>query len=180
MSAEIQPRRDQPGGDAAPLLEYARPGTARGRRKVLPPVLASAILGAEVALGSVLAGRRNAPLFLVVAFGVIVSLALYFILTISRGRRPNALVIGQLSLALALTILAVFITLARGAQSSYGPGGLQYWFTYNPGYAWNPRWAMRYLWLAGVGAAWFVAVAAWVKRRQSKDARHSPPSPHAE
>lgn len=144
------------------MLQYAAPTTGRSGRKVLPAGAASVILGAEVGLGSILVAERNASPLLALPLGLLVGSAIYFILTIVRKGRHGALVVGQLVLALMATIVVVFITLLRGAAGTQGPGGLQYWLTYNPGYAANPRWAMQYLWLAGVGAAWFVAVATYI------------------
>jgi hypothetical protein len=167
---------DQPSASKAPVLEYAAPNAGRPGRKVLPAGAASAILGAEVGLGSMLAGGRNASLLLAVPLGLIVGAAIYFILTLVRKALSGGLVIGQLVLALGVTVVVVFITLTRGAEGTQGPGGLQYWLTYNPGYGANPRWAMEYLWLAGVGVAWFAAVSTYIAWKTGKNSPCPPSS----
>jgi hypothetical protein len=181
MSTKEQDGADRSKCNTAPVLHYAGPAARPPRRRrPLHPGVASLFLGAEVGLGSLLLGEPNSSLLLAVPIGVVAGLAIYFILRESRGRQRSRVVVGQLVLALCVTLVATFVTLVRGSASHYGPHGLQYWLTYNPGYYRNPRWAMRYLWVAGLGAAWFIAVAAWVKRRQSNDSRNGPPSPHAD
>jgi hypothetical protein len=161
MSPEDQRPRDPSSADEPPVLEYAGPRTGRDGPKGLPPGAASVILGAEVALGSIAVAERNAVVAL--PLGLLVASAIYFILTVVRKRPQSALVVGQLVLALTVTIVVVFITLVRGAAATEGAGGFQYWLTYNPGYWANSRWAMQYLWLAGVSAAWFIAVATYIR-----------------
>jgi hypothetical protein len=126
---------------------------------------AAIVCGALATAGCLLMGKRNAPIVLVVPFGVLVGFAVYFMCEVRRRAWAGRLCIAQLLVALVVCVLVIFGTLARGGQSPGEPSGLEYWITHNPGYYLNPRWAMQDLWIAGIAAGWFLVVAGWVRWR---------------
>ena len=142
------------------VLAYAGPTTRPPRFRLSDHARTASVVGGILAATACLiAGKRNAPLVVVVPFGALVVCAMYVVL-VARRQWADPLAVTQLVVALSVAVTGVVATFTRGGQSDNGPTGLQYWVTYNPGYYRNPRWAMQYLWLAGVAAGWFLVVAA--------------------
>jgi len=151
------------------VLEYARPASRPPPFKLEDhPTLASGIFGTLVCGMFQLVGGHSATVVLTVPLGALSGVAASFILTAAERKRAGALAITQLIAAMAVAQVVVIITFFRGAQEQGGPGGIRYWLTYNPGYRFNPRWTMQDLWIAAVAAAWFLAIAGWVRCRKPR------------
>ena len=154
---------------APAVLEYAGPTDHAPALKLREhPGFAACIFGTLAAGMCQLVGGHSATVVLTVPLGALFGVAAYFILTAADRNGAGALALTQLIAATAVALVVVLMTFVRGAQEMGGPGGIRYWLTYNPGYRFNPRWAMQNLWVAGVAAGWFLVVAGWVRWRNSK------------
>jgi hypothetical protein len=154
---------------APAVLEYAGPRCdATAFRLRDHPVFAAGLFGALAAGMCQLVGGRSATVVLTIPLGALFGVVAYSILTAAPQKRGGVLALTQLIAAMGVALVVVLMTFVRGAQESGGPGGLRYWLTYNPGYRFNPRWAMQDVWIAAVAAAWFLAVAGRVRWRNLK------------
>ena len=151
------------------MLEYAGPTSDPPAFKFNDhPAFSSAVLGTLAAGTCQLVGGRSATVAFTIPLGALFGVAAYHILTTATQKRAGVLALTQLITAMGVALVVVLMTFVRGAQESGGPGGLRYWLRYNPGYRFNPRWAMQDLWLAAVAAAWFLAVVGWLRWRNPK------------
>ena len=163
------PSRETSTPPAPAILEYAGPTSSAPAFKLNDhPAFSSAVFGTLAAGTCQIVGGRSATVALTIPLGALFGVAAYHILTTAAQKRAGVLALTQLVAAMAAALVVVLMTFVRGAQESGGPGGLRYWLMYNPGYRFNPRWAMQDLWLAAVAGAWFLAVAAWVRWRHPK------------
>lgn len=146
---------------AASILEYRTPTPPdRSRRIEVPPGVLPVVGGLAVMLMSFATGRHTVPLLLTVPFGVGVAVASCYIGHVGRRRTMSLIWRLQLAAAVLLVTVALMAIGARAGSSDSSARGFEYWSTYNPGYRYNPRWALRPLPWAAAGVVWFVAVVA--------------------
>lgn len=74
--------------------------------------------------------------------------------------------------ALIVFSVAVMTAFRRAGVAPNGQGGWSYWFTDNPGFRYDARWAARPLWVAGAAAVWFVASRAFIRLHKRPNPPH--------
>ena len=166
----------------ARVLEYHVPTAAKLHQRELPPHVPPSVAAVAAFTLSLASGGQQIPIMAAVLFGVGVGAAVFYIGHTGRRRSLSARWRVQLILALFLATGAWMAICTRAGFGDTSARGLSYWTNYNPGYAYNPRWALApWPWLA-IGIGWFLLIpltAAAVRRRRQHSQSVSPcPSDH--